>query len=276
MNFSDNKKPWTISYKMKINYYQILGVTSNAQPELIKFAYRILCNKYHPDKYKGSDAHQRMTEINEAYNTLSNVELRRDYDATHTENNNNDSNEQRTDYNNKENENARRNSHPSWQIAIEIYPELIELNYNLAKISSQLSVSFKEYIIKNKEFKNAQYVALKMKDDFLTTHFGMNEEIKNLALGYILDKNTTAAKEINKLAVLFGNDIVADRIIQQIVFKYGLSENEKQKLREKMKVEKEQENDFMLKKSPLQLSYSTQMKIMFLIMILAFIINNIA
>jgi len=60
------------------NYYQILGVNENASQEDIKKAYRKLAMGHHPDK-GGSD--DMFKKINEAYETLSDVQKRRDYDS---------------------------------------------------------------------------------------------------------------------------------------------------------------------------------------------------
>lgn len=59
------------------DYYAILGLTRQASDEEIKRAFRKLAMKHHPDR--GGDQ-ARFQEINEAYNTLSDPERRRDYD----------------------------------------------------------------------------------------------------------------------------------------------------------------------------------------------------
>jgi len=63
---------------MNKDYYKILGVSEDASEEEIKRAYRKLAHQYHPDKKGGSEA--RFKEINEAYQTLSDREKRRQYD----------------------------------------------------------------------------------------------------------------------------------------------------------------------------------------------------
>ena len=61
--------------------YKVLGVKRNAQVGEIKKAYRQLTVKYHPDKNKGDpNASKRFTEINEAYEILSDQKKRRKYD----------------------------------------------------------------------------------------------------------------------------------------------------------------------------------------------------
>ncbi len=51
-------------------YYEILGIDQDASQDEIKKAYRKKCREYHPDVYKGDDANEIMSKINEAYNKL--------------------------------------------------------------------------------------------------------------------------------------------------------------------------------------------------------------
>ena len=65
----------------KKNYYEILGVERGASADQIKSAYRKLAMKYHPDRNQGSEeAAEKFKEINEAHETLSDPEKRKQYD----------------------------------------------------------------------------------------------------------------------------------------------------------------------------------------------------
>ena len=65
----------------KRDYYQVLGISRDAQESTIKKAYRKLAKKYHPDSNAGDpQAEQKFKEITEAYSVLSDPEKRKMYD----------------------------------------------------------------------------------------------------------------------------------------------------------------------------------------------------
>lgn len=61
------------------DYYEILGVSRDADKEEIKRAYRRLARKYHPDVNNEAGAEERFKEINRAYEVLSEPETRERY-----------------------------------------------------------------------------------------------------------------------------------------------------------------------------------------------------
>ena len=65
----------------KRDYYEVLGVSREAEEGAIKKAYRKLAKKYHPDTNAGNaQAEQKFKEITEAYTVLSDPKKRKLYD----------------------------------------------------------------------------------------------------------------------------------------------------------------------------------------------------
>lgn len=65
----------------KRDYYEVLGVSRDANEQEIKSAYRKMAVKYHPDRNPGSkDAEEKFKEAAEAYSILSDPEKRARYD----------------------------------------------------------------------------------------------------------------------------------------------------------------------------------------------------
>ncbi|AGC03401.1 chaperone protein DnaJ [Candidatus Blochmanniella chromaiodes str. 640] len=65
----------------KSDYYEILGISKNADEREIKKSYKRLAMKFHPDRNPGNTtAETKFKEIKEAYEVLSNSEKRAAYD----------------------------------------------------------------------------------------------------------------------------------------------------------------------------------------------------
>jgi hypothetical protein len=62
-----------------IDYYQVLGVSKDADQKQIKTAYHSAAKRVHPD---AGGTQVEMERVNEAYRVLSSPLLRRDYDAS--------------------------------------------------------------------------------------------------------------------------------------------------------------------------------------------------
>ncbi|KAH0538509.1 hypothetical protein FGG08_004896 [Glutinoglossum americanum] len=81
-----NKAHILLKRSKQKDYYKVLGVSRDADDRDIKRAYRELTKQYHPDKVAqlgGSkeDAEKKMAGINEAYEVLSDPELRQRFDS---------------------------------------------------------------------------------------------------------------------------------------------------------------------------------------------------
>ena len=65
------------------DHYKVLQVDSEAEPEVVRAAYRSLAQKYHPDVRGGSQ--ERMAALNGAWTVLRNPETRAAYDRARAE-----------------------------------------------------------------------------------------------------------------------------------------------------------------------------------------------
>ena len=129
---------------MTKDYYRILGVLDDAEDIVIRAAYKVLAQKYHPDKWKGdkAEATRRMSDINEAYVVLSDTAKRKQYDSTR------DKAEYQEDSEEDEWNNYDSSLVEAWDIGIEFFPELNAEYEKLKRMNLQLANTFKLKLIK--------------------------------------------------------------------------------------------------------------------------------
>lgn len=71
-----------ISEQRAVDYYDVLQVSTNAEPETISRVFRMLAQRYHPDnQHTGNE--ERFRTILEAHAVLSDPEKRAQYDVAH-------------------------------------------------------------------------------------------------------------------------------------------------------------------------------------------------
>ncbi len=67
------------------DFYAVLGVSRGASPKEITASYRKLAARYHPDRHQDNElqdlAEEKLTELNQAYDTLSDPDRRAAYDS---------------------------------------------------------------------------------------------------------------------------------------------------------------------------------------------------
>ena len=68
-----------MDFDPKKNYYEILGVSEDANPDEIKKAFRKLAMQHHPDKKGGNK--EKFQEVNEANQVIGNAQKKQQYDA---------------------------------------------------------------------------------------------------------------------------------------------------------------------------------------------------
>jgi len=185
------------------DYYATLGVLPSAEDYIVQAAYKALCKRFHPDIYKGTDAHERMAAINEAYEVLGDSSKRAEYDRRRGETTSDDS-----DFFNDDFDQSKRDVDPfeeDWKIAVGYYPELVELFNRLGKISSRLAFSFRAYILQEKEYEKARDVADLMERNFLNQFFGTSAVSHTFARELIEAGRKDVLRELNKTIKVLGS-----------------------------------------------------------------------
>jgi DnaJ-class molecular chaperone len=202
------------------DHYRILGVIQDAEDIVIKASYRALAQRYHPDKWAGSpeEATIRMTEINKAFTVLSDQIKRKQYDRNLSSN---EYNEPEEEFSNTVDEDDLGTSLGyNWSTAVKYFPDLEDIVNDLSKISRPLAQTYKVYLLENKEFTKRKIIADKLEREFLEKYFGTNEEIIKFSRFLMGWGVKSAAKELNQVINLLGNDIQSKSIINKILDDY--------------------------------------------------------
>jgi curved DNA-binding protein CbpA len=200
---------------MEDDLYEILGVLPSAEDIVITAAYRVLAQRYHPDRWTGSpaEAHGRMASINRAYETLKDPAQRAAYDGQRSKKDQ-ASYEQRQDQGREEVfSQAITALEARWNIAADVFPDLNTLRAKLAKLSSALAFSFVTVMLEKKAFNDRQALSERMEDMFLERYFGTDPKIKDVARDLILAGQRNAAKTLNELVDVMGSGVDANRLI---------------------------------------------------------------
>ena len=201
------------------DYYKILGVIQDAEDIVIKAAYRALAQRYHPDKWVGdpAEATRRMSEINMAYDVLSDQTKRKQYDQGRASNEYDES----EDFTGGESEGDFGNSlDADWNEAVKYFPDLDSILGELSNISKPLAQTYKVYLLENKEFTRRKAIATQFELRFIKKYFGSNEEVVKFAR-FLIKLRTLrariAAKDLNRAVTLLGSDVDPALIIEKIL-----------------------------------------------------------
>jgi curved DNA-binding protein CbpA len=204
------------------DYYGILGVLPSAEDIVIRAAYRALAQRYHPDHFDGDkgEAHRRMVDINEAYQTLSNASARREYDRLRGART-----RSAETFFDDESEGPQSRADPlerEWNIARKYYPDLAGIESRLSRISWRLGYSYRAHLLEAKLFDQRDKVASLLEQNFLETYFGKNPHVVKFARELIETRNRPAAKALNEAVCVLGSDVDPFRIIDQIHSDFGI------------------------------------------------------
>ena len=201
------------------DYYAILGVLPTAEDFVIEAAYRALSKRYHPDRYGGTDAHEKMASINEANEVLGNAAKRKEYDQERKSTNQDDSEFFNSEFDNLKE--AFAVFEEDWKVAVSYYPELVSISDRLAKISSRLAFSFRVFILQKKKFEDAKSIADQLEKAFLTDFFGSSSVTHEFALQLIEEGRKDILLELNQGIKVIGSER-AGKVVCRLREKYEI------------------------------------------------------
>ena len=203
------------------DFYAILGVSLDAELEVINAAYRAMAKKYHPDVYKGDKkfAEEKIKEINEAYECLSDAQKRKEYDSEFKKENKtgsfNDYNETSDDHDDTQNPYYK----DAWSTIIEYFPGAETERKKLAKIQKKLGRRYQDTLITKRISKDYKIVSKLLKTEFFLRYFGKNKKIHTIIENLLIKNEVKIALEINKTIKILGDD-ASNEIIKKIREKY--------------------------------------------------------
>ena len=190
------------------DHYAVLGVPRNADQELIKATYKALLKIYHPDVFKGDKkfATEQLKKINIAYEILSDPKKRKNYDSHHHQSSGKE--EDTEDFSNEGSRDERTAYQKiiaqEWKYAMEFYPELKGEYDALKQLSQQLAFNYQVLLIEGKLFENAVKIAEKVKEDYLTSKFSSDKDLKTIAEILTITENKRFALDLNKAIKTLG------------------------------------------------------------------------
>lgn len=199
------------------NHYATLGVTPQADPVVIRAAYRALAQRYHPDRYEGSkdEAHRLMSAINTAYEVLSDPLKRKAYDEQNSNAGDFDDGDEVAD-------DGLKQLYKDWQTATSFYPDLVGIEAALAKTSKRLAFSYVLIMMSAKKFEARRVVAEEMQDIFLRTYFGDRAEILDFARSLIDSGEKEAARYLNEAVRVLGPNLDSGLVVHNICTRFGI------------------------------------------------------
>ena len=198
------------------DYYRILGILDDAEDIIIRAAYRALAQRYHPDKWKGDpiEANRKMSEINEANDTLSDPIKRKKYDEEYFQNR--ARNESADDEESDANFIAEEDE--AWQMALEFFPHLNNQYNELRKLSLIVANTFRAILIEKKNYKESLKIKNIIENDYLQRYFGDDKDIQLLARDLLTSGKRKQALKVNKIIGLLGSSVTKEQI-QKKLFK---------------------------------------------------------
>lgn len=187
--------------------YQVLGLPFGSPIDVCLATFKSLAKIYHPDIFNGDKefAESRMSDLNSAIEFLRDSHKKAKFDF---DQNNNDNKKHNADYegstHDEEYSQASQLLKENWEFACEYYPEIKKMHSDLQKLDKNTAFIFMATMVENKLYDKALTLVNILKKNFLSSKFGNDEQVLELAEYAILNRQVEFAKSLNKALKILG------------------------------------------------------------------------
>jgi curved DNA-binding protein CbpA len=168
------------------DYYQVLGVTADADAAAIQTAYRALAKKFHPDAPGETRSAERFIEVQQAYEVLGSRESKDSYDAAREA--------ARSEQERQERERAKEDA--TWRAMVKDEPEIADHLADLSSLAKSLGRRYRSGILAGMDDRSPGDFAHYLEEQFLTRHFGKDPQIQRLGKALLEDGQRSTAAEL--------------------------------------------------------------------------------
>lgn len=205
------------------DYYAILGVLPSVDGAVLQAVYRALAKKHHPD-ITGNGNTEAFLAIQEAYEVLSDPAKRARYDDLRRQ-----QDDKAGRYDQEASSDGPGTQAPmdeDWVIIEEYEPEVAAAEKMLRELSASLGDLFRNVMLTERKFGDADKTAARLRAEFLQTYFGSNKLFQDFAIELLAPpydkKRREAARELNKVVRALGNPSDPLGVIKRIRQKFEL------------------------------------------------------
>lgn len=225
------------------NYYEILGVATSAEQEVIVAAYKALAKLYHPDLNSSNDAQQRMAEINEAYQVLSDPNRREKYDQKFNSSTSFSSDDE------SEAEGLADVLADDWEILISVFEDAEFYREELFKLDPRLSVFYQLTLLTKKLGNKSKETFDVLSNAYLEEHFSSYKPLQEIAVEALLLGEEGFVDSIRKKVSLLGDDVAKD-IFSKAKEDFAIlkTKTEEEKIKRKEALKQQKQNEIKAKK----------------------------
>ncbi|WP_052501604.1 serine/threonine protein kinase [Thiomicrospira microaerophila] len=118
------------------------------------------------------------------------------------------------------------NNQREWEIALQYYPNLKNIELRLALFSDELAIHFRNELLDKKNFKQASQVAEKLENMFLQNKFGKQSKLVQLARYLYLSKKQQVISELTQTLSTLGEDVDYELVCKNLISKHMLNESD--------------------------------------------------